>query len=72
MLFVINFVTTVCLTNCSIYLPFILLNSFIDTPTDVSKALFVSELYFIKELQRRMGVCISQVTVFKLNFVSFF
>ena len=50
MFFVIDFVTIVCLTNWAIYLPFILLYSFIDIPTDVSNDLFVSELYFIKGL----------------------
>ena len=48
--------------------PFILVYSFVAKPTDVSKALFVSELYFIKGLQRWLGLGISQVTVMLIGF----
>ena len=64
MFFVIDFVTIVYLTNWEIHLPFFLLDSFIDILTNVSNTVFVPELYFIKGLQQRVGVGISQVTVF--------
>ena len=66
--FVIDYVTIVCLIDWAITLLFILLDSFIDIPTDLSNDLFVSELYFIKGLQRRVGIGISEVTVFKIEF----
>ena len=64
MFFVIDFVVFVCSINWVIYSPFILVDSFVDIPTNISKGLFFSELYFIKGLQRWLGLSISQVTAF--------
>ena len=69
MFFVIDFVVFVCSINWVTYSPFILVDSFVDIPTNISKGLFFSELYFIKGLQRWLGLSISQVTVFNGNLV---
>ena len=68
MFFVIDFVVFVCSINWVIYSPFILVDSFVDIPTNISKGLFFSELYFIKGLQRWLGLSISQVTAFLWEF----
>ena len=53
MFLVINFVTFICLINWVTYSPFTPVDSFVDIPADVSQALFVPELYFIKGLLQR-------------------